>query len=73
MIPPIRHYWIDDLDPWVFRFFGNVGIRWYGVAYVVGIAFAGYVLQVGAAETSSHRHSMAMRPPYRPAHLVWLL
>jgi phosphatidylglycerol:prolipoprotein diacylglycerol transferase len=37
----MRHYWVDDLNPWVFRFCGNLGIRWYGVAYVVGIAFAG--------------------------------
>lgn len=51
MIPPIRHYWVDDLNPWVFRFSGNLGIRWYGVEYVVGIAFAGHMfLQVGEAE-----------------------
>lgn len=43
MIPPTSHYWIDDLNPWVFRFSENLGIRWYGVAYVIGIAFAAYV------------------------------
>ena len=43
MIPPTSHYWIDDLNPWVFRLSENLGIGWYGVAYVIGIAFAGFM------------------------------
>ena len=34
------HYWVDRLNPWVVHFGGNVGIRWYGIAYLVGILAA---------------------------------
>lgn len=29
-------YWIHDLDPVIIQFTDSIGIRWYGVAYVVG-------------------------------------
>ncbi|GJM19297.1 MAG: prolipoprotein diacylglyceryl transferase [Phycisphaeraceae bacterium] len=35
--------WVHDLSPWVFRFSGEFGIRWYGLAYVAGFIIA-YVL-----------------------------
>lgn len=38
------HYWIDQLNPWVIRFGGGWGIRWYGVAYLAGFLFAGWIL-----------------------------
>jgi phosphatidylglycerol---prolipoprotein diacylglyceryl transferase len=33
-------FWVDDLDPFLLRIHGNIGIHWYGVGYVVGF-FAG--------------------------------
>jgi len=43
--PPVRRsYWIDDLNPWVVRFYGDVGIRWYGLAYLAGMLAAGWIL-----------------------------
>ena len=38
-----RHYWIDDLDPWIVHFSGNSGIRWYGLSYTAGILFVAWV------------------------------
>jgi len=38
-------YWVHDLSPFVVRFWGDVGIRWYGLAYVCGF-FAGWWLMV---------------------------
>lgn len=40
---PGHHYWIDHLNPWAIHFYGNVGIRWYGVAYVLGLCIAGFI------------------------------
>jgi phosphatidylglycerol:prolipoprotein diacylglycerol transferase len=37
-----RHYWVDELDPWIVHFSGNFGIRWYGVAYAAGFLFAAW-------------------------------
>ena len=37
-------YWVDDLSPFVIRFWGNVGIRWYGVAYVLGFIAGGWLM-----------------------------
>src|SRR5438045_9018187 len=28
-------YYLDDLDPIIFRIYDNVGPRWYGLAYVL--------------------------------------
>ncbi|MFC1467226.1 prolipoprotein diacylglyceryl transferase [Verrucomicrobiota bacterium] len=33
-------YYVHNLDPFVVRFFGEVGIRWYGLAYVAGFVAA---------------------------------
>jgi phosphatidylglycerol:prolipoprotein diacylglycerol transferase len=37
-------YWVDDLSPFVIRFWGNVGIRWYGLAYVLGFLGGGWLM-----------------------------
>jgi phosphatidylglycerol:prolipoprotein diacylglycerol transferase len=37
-------YWIHDLSPFLIRFSGNFGIRWYGLAYLVGFVGAGWLL-----------------------------
>jgi len=35
--------WLHDLDPFLIRFTGNLGLRWYGLSYLMGFA-AGYLL-----------------------------
>jgi phosphatidylglycerol---prolipoprotein diacylglyceryl transferase len=37
-------YWVDNLDPFLVRFRGNFGIRYYGLAYVAGILAAAWLL-----------------------------
>jgi phosphatidylglycerol:prolipoprotein diacylglycerol transferase len=37
-------YWVDNLSPFVIHFWGNVGIRWYGLAYVCGFLAGGWLL-----------------------------
>ncbi len=32
--------WVHDLDPFLIQFSGNLGIRWYGLAYVTGFICA---------------------------------
>ncbi len=32
--------YIHDIDPWLLRFGGNFGVRWYGIAYVAGFIVA---------------------------------
>jgi phosphatidylglycerol:prolipoprotein diacylglycerol transferase len=38
-------YYVHNLDPFLVRFFGEVGIRWYGLAYVAGFVFAFLLLR----------------------------
>jgi len=38
-----QHYWVDNLDPWIVHFSGNVGIRWYGLSYAAGILVAAWL------------------------------
>lgn len=35
-----RHYWIDNLSPWAIHITGDLGIRWYGLAYISGFLAA---------------------------------
>ena len=37
-------YWVDNLSPFAIRFWGNVGIRWYGLAYVLGFIAGGWLM-----------------------------
>lgn len=39
------NYYVHNLDPFLIRFFGEVGIRWYGVAYVAGFVAAFLLLR----------------------------
>jgi phosphatidylglycerol:prolipoprotein diacylglycerol transferase len=39
-------YYIHNLDPFIFRITGNVGPRWYGMAYVLAFVFAYLLLRV---------------------------
>ena len=38
-----HHYWVNRLNPWIVHFSGNFGIRWYGVAYLLGIYIAWFL------------------------------
>lgn len=37
-------YWVDNLSPFAIRFWGNIGIRWYGLAYVCGFLVGGWLM-----------------------------
>jgi phosphatidylglycerol:prolipoprotein diacylglycerol transferase len=41
---PVLAYWVDQLDPFLIRFKGNFGIRYYGLAYVAGILAGAWLL-----------------------------
>jgi phosphatidylglycerol:prolipoprotein diacylglycerol transferase len=43
MTPPLA-YWVHNLSPFVIRFGENFGIRWYGVAYVLGFLAGGWMM-----------------------------
>jgi phosphatidylglycerol---prolipoprotein diacylglyceryl transferase len=42
---PVLAYWVHDLSPFVVRFNDTIGIRWYGLAYVLGFFGAAWLLQ----------------------------
>lgn len=42
---PSLAYWIHDLNPFLLRFNENLGIRWYGLAYLAGFLAAGLMLR----------------------------
>ncbi|MEY2482725.1 MAG: phosphatidylglycerol---prolipoprotein diacylglyceryl transferase [Verrucomicrobiota bacterium] len=39
-------YYLHNLDPFIFQLWGNVGPRWYGMAYVLAFVFAYLLLRV---------------------------
>ena len=39
-------YYLHDLDPFIFRLWGNFGPRWYGMAYVLAFACGFWLLRV---------------------------
>jgi phosphatidylglycerol---prolipoprotein diacylglyceryl transferase len=41
---PALAYWVDNLDPFLIRFRGNFGIRYYGLAYVAGILLGAWLM-----------------------------
>jgi phosphatidylglycerol:prolipoprotein diacylglycerol transferase len=43
-MPPLFAYWVDNLSPFAIRFSGNIGIRWYGLAYVLGFVAGGWLM-----------------------------
>lgn len=38
-------YYLHDIDPWVFRLTDSIGVRWYGLAYVMGFVAAFLLLK----------------------------
>jgi phosphatidylglycerol:prolipoprotein diacylglycerol transferase len=49
---PVLAYWVDNLDPFLIRFRGNFGLRYYGLSYVAGFLAAAWLL---------HRYARAGR------------
>jgi phosphatidylglycerol:prolipoprotein diacylglycerol transferase len=43
MTPPLA-YWVHHLSPFIIRFGENFGVRWYGVAYVLGFLAGGWLM-----------------------------
>jgi len=47
-MPSVSHlllaFWVDNLSPFVVRFSGNFGIRYYGLAYLLGFIAGGWLL-----------------------------
>jgi phosphatidylglycerol:prolipoprotein diacylglycerol transferase len=41
-------YWVDDINPFLIRFHGNIGIRYYGLAYLLGFLAAACLLHLYA-------------------------
>ncbi|MEN3370349.1 MAG: phosphatidylglycerol---prolipoprotein diacylglyceryl transferase [Verrucomicrobiota bacterium] len=39
-------YYLHNFDPFIFRLWGNIGPRWYGMAYVLAFVFAYLLLRV---------------------------
>jgi len=44
--PKMLAYYLHNLDPFIFRISGNIGPRWYGMAYVLAFVFAYLLLRV---------------------------
>lgn len=40
----IPAYWVHDIDPFVLRLGDDIGLRWYGLAYLLGFLIAGLLL-----------------------------
>ena len=40
-------HWVHDLNPFIIRFSENLGLRWYGLAYVLGILVAIWIINRG--------------------------
>jgi phosphatidylglycerol---prolipoprotein diacylglyceryl transferase len=44
--PKMLAYYLHNLDPFIFHISGNIGPRWYGMAYVLAFVFAYLLLRV---------------------------
>jgi phosphatidylglycerol---prolipoprotein diacylglyceryl transferase len=44
--PKMLAYYLHNLDPFIFRISGDIGPRWYGMAYVLAFVFAWLLLRV---------------------------
>ena len=49
-------YWVHDLSPFLIRFTDTIGIRYYGLSYMLGFLTAGWLLR---------RYALAGRSPLR--------
>jgi phosphatidylglycerol:prolipoprotein diacylglycerol transferase len=61
---PAFAYWVDRLNPFLIRFSGSFGIRYYGLAYALGFLAAAWLLQ------RYHRAGKSLLPPARIADFM---
>lgn len=47
-VPSLLAFWVHDLSPFLGPHFGNIGIRYYGLAYLTGFVAAGWLLALYA-------------------------
>lgn len=40
------HYWVDNLDPFLIHIYGNFGVRYYGLAYLLAFIIAAVLLRL---------------------------
>jgi phosphatidylglycerol:prolipoprotein diacylglycerol transferase len=40
-----HHFWVNNLDPVLLPLYGNIAIRWYGLAYLAGFFFGFWMLK----------------------------
>ncbi len=59
-------YYLHDFDPFIFRLWGNVGPRWYGMAYVLAFACGFWLLRVLA-----RRGYTQLRPEQVGDFITW--
>jgi len=67
MILPLAH-WIHDLDPFLFRWGENFGVRYYGLAYLLGFLGGGWLIHRYVT-----RRPSALRPEAVPDLLIALV
>ena len=66
----LSEYWIHDLSPFLWEFpepysnWGPGGIRWYGIAYLLGFIIAGFILRIAWKKG---------RSPYDPEQVMNLM
>jgi phosphatidylglycerol:prolipoprotein diacylglycerol transferase len=56
-MPPLLAHWVHDLDPFLFRWGENFGVRYYGLAYLLGFLGGGWLI---------HRYITRRPSPLRP-------
>ena len=44
-VPRTLAAWLHDIDPFVFRITGDLGPRWYGMAYIIGFVAAWWMFR----------------------------
>jgi phosphatidylglycerol:prolipoprotein diacylglycerol transferase len=61
-------YWVHDLSPFLIRFTDTIGIRYYGLSYMLGFLTAGWLLRSYALAGRSALHVEKI-----PDLIVWLV
>jgi phosphatidylglycerol---prolipoprotein diacylglyceryl transferase len=67
-MPLLLAHWIHDLDPFLFRWGENFGIRYYGLAYLLGFLGGGWLIHLHVS-----RRPSALRPEAVPDLLIALV
>jgi phosphatidylglycerol:prolipoprotein diacylglycerol transferase len=60
-------YWVDNLSPFIISFGRNFGLRWYGLAYVLGFLAGGWLMM------RYHRAGRSALPAAQVADFIFVL